>query len=456
MLVATELETFEKLERIRLGRHNQLTHLDLYLKGEQPLKYMAPALEEEFGGRVTQLVINWPKIVTEQYEHVLDVQGFRAPSTGNGGPDEKTDALLWDIWKANDLDEQAPMLHTESIGLGDGYMISGEGESEDDLPIVTAESPFQAYARRNPRTRKIQDGIKRWTEGEADEKEEWGNLYLPDSRVTFRQTGDGWVEDSRRDHGYGSPLIVPFSNQPRLLEPYGRSEFTDIVGIADAINKMATDMMVSGEFHAMPRRYAFGLKKEDFEDEHGNPVSDWKKLASGLWASEVDGREVQVGQFNEADLTNFHNSIKLLFQIASIIASLPSYVTAFGGDNPASAEALKAAEVTKNKRAERKVTVLGGAHAEVQRNNLRILGKYTPEMRRIETQFRPVATASEGQMADYSMKLVGQRIIPPQQARKDLGYSQEERRQMERWDRMNLSDPYLAHIDGEPGDGEGV
>ena len=71
MLVATELETFEKLERIRLGRQEPLTHLDLYLKGMQPLKYMAPALEEEFGGRVTQLVINWPKIVTEQYENCL-------------------------------------------------------------------------------------------------------------------------------------------------------------------------------------------------------------------------------------------------------------------------------------------------------------------------------------------------------------------------------------------------
>lgn len=447
--MATELETFEKLDRIRVDRHGPLTHLDLYLKGEQPLKYMAPALEEEFGGRITQLVINWPKIVTEQYEHVLDVQGFRAPGKGPGGPSEKLDALMWDCWKANDLDEQAPMLHTESIGLGDGYMISGEGESKDDLPIVTAESPFQAYARRDPRTRKIQDGIKRWTEGEDDEKEEWGNLYLPDSRITYRKTGDGWVEDSRSDHGYGSPLIVPFTNQPRLLEPFGRSEFMDIIKIADAINKMATDMMISGEFHAMPRRYAFGLTKEDFQDEDGNPLSEWKKMAGGIWASAVPGPDVQVGQFPEADLTNFHSSIKLLFQIASIIASLPSYVTAFGGDNPASAEALKAAEVTKNKRAERKVTVLGGAHAEVQRNNLRILGRYTPEMRRIETQFRPVATASEGQMADYSMKLVGQRIIPPQQARKDLGYSQEERKQMDRWDQMNLTDPFLARSDRE-------
>ncbi|MGY5764975.1 phage portal protein [Brachybacterium sp. DNPG3] len=449
--MTAELDLFTKLDRLRLGRHEDLDHLDAYLRGKQPLKYMAAELSKEFGDRVTQLVINWPKIVTEQYESVINVTGFRAPPAGDGGPNEKIDALMWDIWKENGLDEQSSLLHTESIALGDALMISGAGAGKDDIPVVTVESPFQAYARRDPRTRQISDGIKRWSEGDGDDKVEWGTLYLPNTRITFRKDGSDWVEDARWDHDLGSPLIVPFRNQPRMLEDHGQSEFVDIIPIADAINKMATDMMISGEFHAMPRRYVFGLRKEDFEDEHGNPISDWKKLAGGIWASEVDGKDVQVGQFSEADLTNFHNSIKMLFQIASIVAALPSYVTAFGGDNPASAEALKAAEVTKNNRAERKTTILGAAHAEVQRNNLRILGRYSREHRRIETQFRPVATPSEGQMADYAMKLVSQGIIPPQQARKDLGYSQEQRRQMEHWDRQNLTDPFISRMNREDG-----
>lgn len=52
------------------------------------------------------------------------------------------------------------------------------------------------------------------------------------------------------------------------------------------------------------------------------------------------------------------------------------------------------------------------------------------------------------------MKLVSQGIIPPQQARKDLGYSQEERRQMERWDRTNLADPFISRITREDDAGE--
>ncbi len=68
----------------------------------------------------------------------------------------------------------------------------------------------------------------------ATRRSSGGTLYLPDSRVTFRRVGPDWIEDSRWDHGLGSPLIVPFPNQPRMLEPFGRSEFEDVVPIADA------------------------------------------------------------------------------------------------------------------------------------------------------------------------------------------------------------------------------
>lgn len=450
--MATERETFETLDRILTKRQGDLKTPNLYLEGKQPLKYMAPALEEEFGGRVSQLVVNWPRIITEQYENVLDVTGFRVPTATGSTTGEQTsvDELLWQSWKANDLDEGASLLHTESIGLGCAYTITGPGDG-DSLPIVTVESPMQAFARRDPRTRRISEGIKRWTEGEEKEKVEWGSLYLPDARITFRKTGDGWVEDSRHTHNLGTPLIVPFPNRARMLDNIdGISEFHDIIPTADAINKMLTDMMISAEFHAMPRRYVFGLKKEDFEDENGEPISDWKKLAGGVWASEVDGNTVSIGQFSEADLANFHNSVKLLFQIASIQGALPSYVASFSSEgNPASADAIKAAEITKNKRSERKTTVLGGGWAETARNQLKVLGAFTPEMAGIETMWRPVATPTVAQMADAAQKMVQGGIIPKQQARIDLGYSPEQLARMDEWDRVNRLDPFMSRSDRE-------
>jgi hypothetical protein len=61
--------------------------------------------------------------------------------------------------------------------------------------------------------------------------------------------------------------------------------------LADAANKIATDMMVSAEYHAMPRRWAFGLKESDFVDAAGNQMSPWSMIAGHLWANEDAGRQ---------------------------------------------------------------------------------------------------------------------------------------------------------------------
>jgi hypothetical protein len=47
--------------------------------------------------------------------------------------------------------------------------------------------------------------------------------------------------------------VVPFINRPRMTHLYGESELTDMMPLADAINKLATDMMVTAEYYVEPR-----------------------------------------------------------------------------------------------------------------------------------------------------------------------------------------------------------
>lgn len=464
--MADPVEIFKRLDRKLIARARELEPAEKYLMMEQPLKYMAPALEEEFGERLTQLIIDLPSVIVEAYESVLDVQGFAVPDHGlRSGSEPSTAAvpsaqadqaaeMTWDIWKANNMQEQMPLLQTESIGLGNAFIISGPGESQDDAPIMTVESPMQVFAERDPRSRTIIRAIKRWAEDDGTGKVvQWGNLYLLGVRFTFRKEGRSWVEvaEMRSEHGDPTTRVVGFPNRPRLLHWEGRSEFAGIIPTLDAINKMCTDMMISGEFHAMPRRYAFGMKKEDFRDEHGNPLSVWQQLAGGVWASEVAGEDIKVGQFPEADLTVFHNSIKLLLQLAFMQAALPSHISAFQGDNPASADAIRAAEITKIKRSERKQTLMGGSLEQAQRNNWMIMGRDVRELAGLETQWRNPATPTKAQEADAATKLVQAGVIPPQQARQDLNYTTEQQKQMEEWDRRNAVDPFYARLNRDTG-----
>ena len=410
---------------------SQLYRYDNYYEGEQPLKYMSEAMREELGDTVAEMVINWARLVADAYETRLDIEGFRYLSPA-------AEQELWAVWQANNMDEQSQQGHLDSIALARSYVTVGS-QAEHDWPLITVESPFQMWARRDARTRRVTSAIKRW----SDEPEYMGQpgkqralVYTPEWTREFVQVGGGWEQSGFADeHGFGVVPVVPLVNRPRLLRPDGTSELVDLIPIADAANKMATDMMVSGEFHAMPRRWAFGLKQSDFVDKNGNPLSAWSKVKSRLWANE--NPNIKVGQFTESDLSNFRDTIKLLAQLTSQLAALPPHYMGFAGDNPVSAEAINAAESQLVKRVERKHTFLGGSWEEVQRLVLMYTNQSSelpPEAYGMETVWRDPSTPTEAQKADAAVKKYQSKLVPLEQTRIDLGYTDKERTQMRMWD----------------------
>jgi len=427
----------------------KIRRYDAYLEGEQPISFLAPALQEEFGERITALVLNFARLIASAFEERLDVEGFRYAGDSSG------DESLWGTWQANDLDEQSQQAHLESIALSRSYAIIGAGDSADDEPIVTVESPLQVITTRDPRTRRVTQALKRWDE--IDDlgvvQEQHAVLYLPDATRHMVLGPEGWeVTGNVDDHGLGRVPVVPLVNRPRILRPDGISEFHDAIGPADAINKMATDMMVSGEYHMMPRRWAAGVTEKDFVDENGQPLDAWSRDAGTLWA--VSSEKATFGQFNESDLANFHSTIKILIQIVTQLAGLPPHYASFatGTDQPASADAIRSSETQLVKRVERKQTYLGGAWEEVMRFVLRIkTGKWDPRARSLETIWRDPSTPTVAQKADATFKLAtpiqnGRAIVPLEQAREDLGYTPEQRRRMAEMDRKAEEDPYLTQI----------
>lgn len=417
-----------------------LDRVDRYFEGEQPLKYMAKAMQSEIGDRVSQLVLNWLRFGAEAYENRLDIEGFRYQGSSS------SDAELWRMWQANDLDEQGQQAHLDALVLGRSYVIVGSGDSDGSDPVVTVESPFQVFAERDPRTRRVSAAVKRWQEGEGKETVQRATLYLPDSTESFAADKGAWLSTGKADeHELGRVPVVPLVNRPRILRPDGLSEFQDVIPIADAANKMATDMMVSGEYHAMPRRWAAGLKAEDFVDKDGNPISAWSRDAGTLWGSENE--QIKFGQFQESDLAVFHNSIKLLAQLASQMLALPPHYLSFVGDNPASADAIRSSETQLVKRVERKHTYFGGSWEDVQRLVLRIkTGEWDDAARTLETVWRDPSTPTVAQVADATVKKVQTGIVPIEQARIDLGYTQTQRDNMLEMDARAKSNPDIANL----------
>lgn len=433
-----------------------LKKLNTYYEGTQLLSYMAPELAQELQSTVRQVVINWPRLVVDSVEERLDVEGFRFPDQ----PDADRD--LWRIWQANDMDEQSQQGHLDALVMGRAYVVIGtradDGDDDDDIPLITVESPLDMFAEFDPQTRVVRAAVKRWKDGAGtDNDPDHATLYLPDSTIWWVKDRGVWGPDpdhERDDHGIGEPMVEVLANRPRLKKPNGVSELADVIPISDAACKIATDMMVSAEYHATPRRAAFGFGEEDFVDESGRRISAFSRIIGRMWATEKSrgtGEDnADIIQFPEATLSNFHETIKQLAALVASISGLPPHFLGQSTDTPASADAIRSSETRLVKRAERKQRRAGGTWERVMRKAMRIRdGAWNAEARSLETIWRDASTPTVAQVADAAVKKFTAKIVPLRQTREDLNYSQAQIQRMEEQDEADAQNAMRRIMDGD-------
>jgi hypothetical protein len=462
---------------------------DLY-EGTAPLHYLHPDVLREVEDRIQAVALGWPSLAVDPLEERLDILGFRYPEDGAPDPDADPEELasasgdenLQRVWQENDLDEESQMGHVDAFVMRRAYATVGvQNDGDTDIPLVTVESPLEMFALIDPRTRQVRAALRRWTEEydllKATAPMQYATLYLPNLTAWFDRGPNGWQETGRDEHGIGQPLVAALTNRGRLADRYGKSELTPaLLSLSHAANKVATDMMVAAEFHAIPLRAIFGAGPDDFEDQNGKPLSPTQVLMSRILAvpnGEPGSDPVRAHEFTSSSLTNFHDTIAQLGRLASGLVGVDPSVMGFtAGDNPASADALRAREVRLIKRAERKQRAFGGGWERTMQLVRRIEeGSWDPAARRLETIWRDAATPTRAQAADAAAKLIAASLIPVQQGREDLGYTPAQQRRMDAWDAVNAArDPIgqltqaagrglpedVPGVPGNPGDGPPV
>lgn len=423
--------SYELLGDLRRNAASRLSlqELDDYYRGEQRLAYLSPTSQH----RLRQLVVNLPRLVVDSLEDRLDVEGFRM----GGTPD--ADAELWRVWQANDLDEWSQQCHLDALVHGRSFVLVWADTQDDRTPRITVESATQMSVQYDPASRRVTRAVKRWSEG----GEQFATVYT--ENAVLRYAAPIGVKDEEltrwrmRERPITNPMgavpVVPFINRPRLSRPLGESEMIDVLPVADAINKLATDMMVSAEYHAMPRRWATGVDLGGNDDEaertREKARENWTNAEAGrVWLSDSD--KAAFGQFAEAQLDNFIGAIDMLTARAAALSGLPPHYFGQAGENPTSADALRSSEASLVKRALRKQRVFGGAWERVMRLALLVRDGAVPnEAKSMETIWASPETPTVAQKADAAVKLTQSDVITVDQALEDLGYTPEQRRRMQ-------------------------
>ena len=132
------------------------------------------------------------------------------------------------------------------------------------------------------------------------------------------------------------------------------------------------------------------------------------------------------GQLDAGDLAGYQGAVSVLQAQLSAVSGLPPHYLGVHGDQPASADALRASEASLTARAEARQRTFGRSWEQVARLMAAVRSGQDPATVRARVSWADPATRSVAQEADAAVKLVQAGVLPREYALRKLGYSDAE------------------------------
>jgi hypothetical protein len=406
------------LQRLEEPAH-RYADLDRYYEGKQPLAFLAPEAKLALGNRFGRMASNIPRLAVTALAERLRITGFSDPS-------------IWADWIRCDMDQLSGVAHREALLLGDSFV--WVWTDQFGRPRVTVESAKQVAALTDPGSRTIYAAIKRWED--PNRKTTEAVMLLPEVIVRLRANHQGAVANGfERIEEIANPLgvvpVVNLRNTDRILGDWGTSEIEDLKPLVDGLNKSLADMMVSSEVAARPRRWATGVElvEEPVLDDDGQEIGtvETNPIPEGHRAMISENPDAKFGQLPAADLAAYEASVRVILGQVMAVSTLPAHYVGVFSDNPASADALRAAEASLTARAEARQQTFGRAWEQVARLIVAVREGRDPALiEDIRVEWCDAATRSVAQEADAVVKLFQAGILPAPYALAKLGYPDDE------------------------------
>lgn len=221
------------------------------------------------------------------------------------------------------------------------------------------------------------------------------------------------------------------------LEYAGESEIQPIKCLIDALSKTVGDLLVAQEFTARPRRWATGIEPtirpvlgddgNPVVDENGDPVTEAvNPIPESNRAMLASSEQARFGQLDGANLLGFRTSFDILREAIMTVSALPSHMCGVTTVNPATSEAMQAAEAGLTARAEAKAKLFSKSHEQVARLVYAIANGVDPASVSARARWGPFDVKSEAAAADAGAKLFSSGLLSRRGMLERLGLSQDQ------------------------------
>jgi hypothetical protein len=247
-----------------------------YLTGNPPLPEGADGCRQGYRKFQSFARSNWAELVVEVVAERMIPTGFRTGADG----DDLGDTTARRYWNANNLDIVAPDVHTDMLGLGDGYAMVGPPDPATGIPVITHEDPasiITAHDVRRPL--KITASMKAFRDDVTGRGYAYLNLpgqvfvatmdNIPDDQhvPAVDVTSWSWNEDLSKPLPAGFQDVIPVV---RFANRRGQGEFEPHTDLLDRINYVTLQRLVIVAMQAFRQRATKGDLPD--VDEDGNVI----------------------------------------------------------------------------------------------------------------------------------------------------------------------------------------
>lgn len=324
------------------AQSSRLSELRRSWTGTRPVSFLAPAAREALGDRLSRIGVNFPRLAVESLAERMTLAGLDVSGRSQ-----------WATFLAANGPELSELVHTDRLLYGSAYVTVWA--TEDGTPTLTGDGPGTMTHGADPATGETMWAARRYTVGPDDHRIV---LYTPETIRTYRADYSGATAYAYRlrdtmDNPLGEVPVVPFVRRSSLSDPScGSSVVEDLLDLTDAVAKILADALVTSEYYARPRRWATGLEIE--EDENGNIVDPF---GAGRFL-QSESPDTKFGQLDGSRLDGYTDMLATLTQQVGALSGLPPHYLGLHGDQPASADGIRAAEaqLTARARAEQRRT----------------------------------------------------------------------------------------------------
>lgn len=400
-LTDDEAQLARDLVRVLRGNLARNAERSSYYAGESGLKNIGIAIPEEL--TALRVACSWPAKAVDALadRSVYDGVSFRSGEDVAG---------VADILSANrigvkyDKAKRTQLVHGCSfwtVSAGDGRcpaiirQHSAESAAavwDDDSERIKAGLVIAAFDRRPGRSNRPQAV----------------NIYTADEVLVFRRSGYGDWALTRLPHSMGRPMMEAMVHSPTTDKPMGTSRITHaVMSITDSAIREALRSELHAEFFTSPQKFLLGASKKQMESMTAYEAFFGSLFMVGL---NEEGNAPSFGQLPQSSMEPHVSYMRQLAAQFSGATDVPISTLGVIHDNPASSEAIHAAEQPLVIRAESMNA--GNAHAleEVARMAAAIaLGKpydeLTDEESCVVAEFRRPDRPSMASSADAALKM---------------------------------------------------